>query len=330
VKHIAVIGGGAWGTAISTLLANNGHHVKLWCFDPENAEKIKCAQINEKYLPGIQLDEKITPVTDLKEAICGARWVFEAIPVKFLRSILERTRDCFNQDQVWVLLSKGIEKDTLLLPSQIIDDVFSFKAQKAVISGPSFALEVARKQMTGVTIAATDYAIGQGLHKLLASDYFCSNLSTDLIGVQVGGAVKNVITLAIGILDGAGYTDNTKTFVLTRGLQEIAMLISMLDGEPETAYDFSGVGDLVLTAMGTRSRNLEVGKRIGKGKTLEQILKATGYIPEGINTAHSINQLITEKKLKLPVCQGVYQMIFEKISVDDFLKHVMDKKSSTR
>lgn len=326
MKHIAVIGAGAFGTSIATLLAHNGYHVKLWCFDPEQVQKIACSQENEKYLPGITLDKKIEPVSNLKEALCGAEWVFEAIPVKFLRSVLEQTRDCFTDDHVWVILSKGIENKTLLLPSQIIDNVFKTKTRKAVISGPSFAHDLAHKQPTGVSIAATDFVIGQELQKLLSSDYFCSELTTDLIGVQVGGAIKNVITLAIGILEGAGYTDNTKALVVTRGLQEIALLIATLGGRPETAYSFAGVGDLVLTAMGNRSRNLKVGKLLGQGKKLETILQETGFIPEGINSVKSINQLIKEKTISLPVCESVYQMIFEKLSVEDFLKKMVERQ----
>ncbi len=323
MKTVCMIGEGAWGTAVATLLAHNGYTVKLWCHDAHVVDTIKKTRCNERYLPGITLDEKIKPTADLNEAICDVQYIFEAIPIKYLRSVLQQAKPCFSPDQIWVILSKGIEQDTLLLPTQMLDDVFGVDVQKAVFAGPSFAHDVASKQVTAVTIGTSDCAFGETLQKFLANDYFRPYFSEDMIGVQVGSAFKNVITLGIGLLDGAGYTDNPKAFLFTRGLYEIVQLAQAMGGRQETVYGLSGIGDLVLTAMGKLSKNLEVGKRLGVGQSLDAILGQTGYIPEGINAVKSIDQLIAKYKLQLPICQGIYDVIFEGESLEAMLRKLM-------
>jgi glycerol-3-phosphate dehydrogenase (NAD(P)+) len=320
---MCVIGEGAWGTAVATLLAANGYEVRLWCYDPAVAENIAAMRTNDRYLPGIVLDHAIHPTTDMREAICGARWVFEAIPVQFLRDVLQKTIICFSPEQVWVILSKGIEQETLMLPSQIIDDVFGYKLYKAVFAGPSFAYDLARKQPTAVTLAATDCSAALELQAVLANDYFRPYISLDFIGVQLGGALKNVFALGVGILDGAGFADNAKAFLLTRGLHEMELLTIALGGKKETLYGLSGIGDLVMTAMGGHSRNLAVGRALGKGEKIAAILERTGYIPEGINTVTSIHQLLMKKKIRAPICLGIYQIIFESKSVESFIHELM-------
>jgi len=323
MKSVCMIGEGAWGTAVATLLVHNGYTVKLWCHDASVVDTIKQTRENKRYLPGIMLDEKIEPTAQLDEAVCGVQYVFEAIPITYLRSVLQDAKPCFSQEQIWVVLSKGIEQDTLLLPTQILDDVFGTDVQKAMFAGPSFAHDVASKQITAVTIGTPDCAFGSELQKMLANEYFRPYFSTDMIGVQVGSALKNVITLGIGMLDGAGYTDNPKAFLFARGLHEIVQLAQTLGGKQETIYGLSGVGDLVLTAMGKLSKNLEVGRRLGAGQSLDEILEQTGYIPEGINTVKAVNQLIAKHKLPLPICQGIYEVIFESQSLEAMLKKLM-------
>ncbi len=322
-QTVAMLGSGAWGTAVATVLAKNGHVVKLWCHSHAVSEEINNHRSNEKYLPGIKLHENIQAVTDLDEATCGVKWVFEAIPVKFLREMLEKAQSCFDSDQVWVVLSKGIEQDTLLLPTQIIDDVFGSDTHKAVFAGPSFADDVAREQLTGVSVAATHCDLGFELQALLQNDYFRPYIATDMIGVQVGAALKNVITLGVGLLDGAGYTDNTKAFFITHGLHEMVLCAQALGGERNTLYGFSGVGDLVLTSMGSLSRNLMVGKKLGAGDELQAILDATGAIPEGVNTIKSVYQLMRKHDLNLPICQGIYEVVFENKKLEVMLKQLM-------
>ncbi len=308
---IAIVGAGAWGTSIATVCAHNGHEVLLWAYEQQVVDDINNDHENKRYLPGISLDHRIKATNDLESALCDVQWVFEAVPVAFLRETLKKTIHCFSQEQIWVITSKGIEQHTLMLPSQIVDEVFGDIINKAVMAGPSFAYDLAEQQMTGIAVAAQDCALADKLQTLLANEYLRPYVSLDMIGVQLGGALKNVIALGVGMLDGARCTDNAKAFIFTRGLHEMVQLGMKLGAKQETFYGLSGVGDMVLTAMGTRSRNLEVGKRLGTGQTLDAILQETGYIPEGVNTVQSLHQLMDKQEIKMPVCQGIYEVIFE-------------------
>jgi len=323
MKTVCVLGAGAWGTAVATLLANNGYNVRLWSHEDDVVREICKQRINTTYLPGIVLDPRIEATTDLQQAICGASWIFEAVPVKFLRDVLQKALPCYNSGQTWVVLSKGIEQKTLLLPTQIIDDVFGRATKKAVFSGPSFAADLAKKQITAVTLAATDCAVALELQKVLANHYFRPYISLDIIGAQVGGAIKNVLTLGIGMLDGAGYSDNAKAFLLTRGLHEIVQIAVALGGRQETIYGLSGVGDLVLTSMGNLSKNLALGKRLGQGDSLTSLSASSSVVPEGINTIQSVYELIERYKLDLPICQGLYHVIFNEKTINEFLAQLM-------
>lgn len=322
-QRVCVLGDGAWGTAVALLLANNGHRVSLWCHNQQVADTIAQRHCNEHYLPGILLPEAIVPTTSMQEALCGARWVFEAVPIKFLRSVVVHAQPHVTQDQQWVVLSKGIEKDTLMLARDIIDTVLGYSATKAIFSGPSFARDLAHKKITAVTIAAMDYQVSSELTTLLANDYFRPYISYDMIGTQLGGALKNVVALAIGMLDAAGYTDNTKVFILTLGLGEMIMFTRALGGQHQTVYGLSGLGDLVLTCMGSLSKNVAVGKQLGSGCTLDQLIAQSGTIPEGINTVVSVNQLAEKLNLTLPLFQGIYRIIFEHGSLEALLNDLM-------
>lgn len=322
-QKICVLGGGAWGTAVSTLLAHNGHDVKLWCFEPKIAHAISKDRCNERYLPGIQLDERIQAVTELQRALSDVTWVFEAIPVTFLRTVVQQCKPFFSPQQIWVVLSKGIENDTLLFPTQIIDDVFRTTVCTAVVSGPSFAKELAQNKMTAVTVATTDPPVGTELQEMLACDYFRPYRSDDPLGTQLGGALKNVLTLGIGMLDGAGFGDNTKALLLTTGLKEMVSCARALGAKEQTIYGLSGVGDVVLSSMSVLSRNLVVGKRLGSGQSLERALEETGFIPEGINTVKSVHKLADREGVKLPILGGLYQVIFGDKTIEGLLQELM-------
>jgi glycerol-3-phosphate dehydrogenase (NAD(P)+) len=324
-KDVCILGEGAFGTAIAMLLAHNGYTVRLWCYDAAVAQVIKEKHVNERYFPGVTLSSRIEPTTNINQALTDVRWVFEAIPVKYLRSVLIQVKPYFQHNQVWVILSKGIEQDSLLLPSQIVDNVFTVPIQKAVVTGPSFAHEVAQKQITAVALSSTDHVIAHELHTVLANDYFHLYITPDIIGVQIGAALKNVIALGIGMLDGAQYGDNPKAFFFTKGLQEIAHISVMLGGHQETIYGLAGVGDLVLTSLGKSSRNLEIGRRLGKGEKLETIIQKIGSIPEGINTVVAFYQLLQKYSIQAPLCQGIYELIFGTQTIETVLKQLFNK-----
>lgn len=323
MKQISILGAGAWGSAVACLLADNGYSVMVWCHEPAIATAINNTHTNERYLPGVKLSPLIKASVELKEAIAHSQWIFEAVPVKFLRSVLQQAKPFYAQSQKWVIMSKGIEKDTLMLPSQILDDVFDVNVHKAIFSGPSFAADLAKKQITGVTIAAQSCEIGLELQSMLANSYFRPYISLDIIGVQAGGALKNIIAIGMGILKGAGYTDNAQAYLFTRGLHEIVQLTTMLGGKRETVYGLSGAGDLVLTAMGNLSRNMLLGQQLGAGKTLAAITAEWGTLPEGINTVQSVHQLARKHSLNLPICNGIYELIFNNKFTEDFLSQLM-------
>jgi glycerol-3-phosphate dehydrogenase (NAD(P)+) len=323
MKKVSILGDGAWGTAVACLLADNGYQVTIWCHDHTVADAINNTHINERYLPGVTLSPYIQATTSLQDALANAQWIFEAVPVKFLRVVLEKAKPFYNDQQTWVIMSKGIEQDTLMLPSQILDDVFKADVRKTVFSGPSFAADLAKKQITGVTIAAQSCEVGLELQTMLANSYFRPYISLDIIGVQAGGALKNIIAIGMGILKGADYTDNAQAYLFTRGLHEIVQLTTMLGGKHETVYGLSGVGDLVLTAMGNLSRNMLLGQQLGSGKTLQEISVAWGTLPEGINTVQSVHQLALKHSLNLPICNGLYQVIFHDKSTEVFLRELM-------
>ena len=323
-QTISILGAGAFGTSIANLIADNGYKVKLWCYEEEVLQSIKTKQENTMYFSGIKLNPNIIPTNDLEDAIKSSQWIFEAIPVKFLRNILTQTKDYFAKDQIIVSLSKGIEQETLFLPTQIIDDVFSNDIKKAVMAGPNFAKEIAQKYLSATTICSEDEKITAELSKILSNSYFKTEISQDLIGIQVGGAIKNVITLAAGIAQGFNSSLNTNAYLITKGLREIEIICKALGGNEKTISDLAGLGDLILSATGSLSRNLRVGELLGQGKTLKDIEKEFKTLPEGINTTKSVYDLIQKHKLELPICLGTYQVIFEGKSVNEFLDQISD------
>jgi len=306
--RVAVLGGGAFGTAFAQLLAQQtGQTIALWCYEQEVAQGIKKNRCNERYLPNITLEKNIEPTTDLQTALEGSDYIFEAVPVKFMRSVLEKCKPFYDKNQVWVVLSKGIEKETLLLPTELIEDVFVAKVQTAVISGPSFAKELASKAVTGVDVASKDKRVARNLKELLSKNFFSAFISQDPVGVQLCGALKNILALGVGMLE----AENTKALFLTKGLAEVAELVVACGGKKETVYGLCGVGDMVLTCMGKQSRNLAVGKRLAFGQPLGEILKETGFISEGINTVRSVKKMVDQHKIDLPILSGMYEVIFE-------------------
>ena len=325
---IAIIGAGAWGTALATVCAHNGHDVMLWAYESYVADDINNFHENKTYLKGITLSSQIKASNDLAHVLQDALWVFLAVPVPFLRNVLHAAKVYAVPDQTWIVTCKGIEQETLMLPSQILDDVFGSTVKKAIIAGPSFARNLAEKDITGVTLAAENKCLATALQQILTNIYFRPYLSEDLIGVQLGAALKNVLTLGIGMLEGAHFNDNAKALLMTNGLRETVELGYALGAYKDTFYGLSGVGDLVLTAFGKSSRNLYVGKRLGQGASLEQLAQELPIFPEGINTARAVFQLIQREEISLPILTGIYQVIFEGRSLHDMLAFLMTRSLS--
>lgn len=307
---ISILGAGSWGTAVATVLANNGYNVKLWCFEQSVVDDITKNRVNKKYLPQIKLDEKITATSSIKDCIEKADIIFEAVPVLFLRRVLDTAKPFVKKEKSWVVLSKGIEKDTLLFPTQIIEDVFDFKPEIAVLSGPNFANQLGQKELTASLVASKSEKLLKNLKEILSNEYFKIYLSDDLIGAQVGGALKNVISLVLGAVEGFGYKENRSAFFLTIGFLEIIKFAEFFGGKTETICGLSGLGDLALGLIGKKNRNYKVGVLFGQGKSLKEVSEMLDVLPEGINTVESVNQIIKKEKLDLPVLSSAYKIVF--------------------
>ncbi|MFT6765327.1 MAG: glycerol-3-phosphate dehydrogenase (NAD(P)+) [Alteromonas naphthalenivorans] len=302
---VTILGSGAWGTAIATVLAHNHHEVTLWTHEQDVVQTINEQHVNTHYLPDVLLHHAISATTNKEQALHQADWVFEAIPVKYMRSVLEQFVPYYTQEQQWVVLSKGIEQNTKLLPSQILDDVFSSSVQSVVLAGPSFAKDVVAQQLTAVSIASKHSILLNNLKELMTTDYFKLSPTEDVIGVQLCAALKNVITFGIGMLNGLMCTDNTKAFFFVQSLKEMRQLVIACGGQASTVEGYAGVGDLILTAFGLHSRNLIAGKAfIDKTEQPNQRV-----VPESLNTIVSVNQLIEEKNLHLVLLKSIYSVV---------------------
>jgi glycerol-3-phosphate dehydrogenase (NAD(P)+) len=324
MKRITILGAGAWGTALATVLAQNGYEVILWCHEKNTADQITNNHTNSLFLPDIILDRSITATSSLEQACTGANWIFEAVPVKFLRSVFLAAAPFITQDQKFVLLSKGLENDTLFLPSQILGDVFGSVHDYAVLAGPSFAMDLACKQLTGVVIASKHPQMIDELKQLLENEYFSVTSSQDVVGVQLCSALKNVITFVVGILDGAGYTDNTKVLFFVKAVEQMKILVVASNGQASTVDGLAGIGDAILTAFGKRSRNLSVGQRMGSGESIDSIQKTLDTVPESFNSISAIHQSIIAKKLSLPLFEALDELMQGSRSIASFVSLIKD------
>jgi glycerol-3-phosphate dehydrogenase (NAD(P)+) len=318
VKSIGMIGEGAWGIAIASLLAENGYHVSLWCCEKDVAQQINKEHVNSRYMPGYELSPNIVAHVDLKDVACH-NWVFISTPTKFFRDVVTKCKSYYRMNQRWVILSKGIENETLMLPSQILEHVLSSRIHYAVLGGPSFAHGVMDKSVTGVNIAASDHSIAEDVAVLVRNSWFRPFVIDDVLGLQLGGALKNVVALLMGIVKGLNGSDNTRAFLFTRAWQEMCALSIALGAQEKTLFDLAGLGDLFLTASGGTSRNFAVGKLFGRGYALTRILDETGFTPEGLNTIKTVQELTRKYDLVLPLAQQLYQVIFKGKTVSSLI-----------
>lgn len=319
-KKITVLGAGSWGTALASLLADKGHSVTLWCFEQEVVDDIVEHNINKKYLPGIEINDQIIATSSLKESFQDSEVIFEVIPTLFLREVLVQAKEYVKKDQIWVLLSKGIEHETLAFPEDIVTEILDFEPSISILSGPNFAQQIIKKELTGTVVAAKDKKTANKIKDICQTDYFKIVLSHDVCGVQVCGALKNVISLFLGILDGAEYVENTRAYFLTRGFDEMQLLVQHYNGKIETVYGLAGLGDVMLGLIGERNRNYTAGVMIGKGSDINDMSRMIDVLPEGINTVKSVQRIIEKNNLVLPICSGAYDILFEGKSVRDVVK----------
>jgi len=311
IKKAAVIGAGGWGTAFSLLLSQQEIETRLWVREREVFEELKNSRINSAFLPGVVLPSDIFFTQDMAEAMDRAEVIFVAVPSRYCRQIYSEMAPYLTPVQIVVSLTKGIEEKTLLRMTEIMSQIFACRPHLAVLSGPSFAREVAAGLPTAVVVASEKIETAERIQKSLASLNFRIYTSQDVKGVEIAGAVKNVIALACGLSDGLNFGHNARASLITRGLVEMTKLGLKLGARQETFYGLAGIGDLVLTATGKLSRNYQVGYQIGQGKKLEEILAGMKMVAEGVTTAISIRDLARREKVDMPICQEVYQILYE-------------------
>lgn len=319
--NVAVLGEGAWGSALALLLAHNGCSVTLWCHDPEVMHEIQQVHTNNRYLPAHTFPPAIIPTQDLG-VVAQQDIIFEALPVQFLRSVV--THMSFQDVQpAWVILSKGIDRMALHIPSQLVQELLPYQAQLGVVYGPSFAHELAQRQYTALMLAASSAQLEQQLYTILNTAYCRIAIHDDMVGMQWCGILKNVLALAVGMAEGAGYGKNAQCALLTRGLHEMYLLVAAFGGNPHTVYTLCGVGDVVLTAF-ANGRNKQVGQQLGAGKKVDEVLANVSYIPESINTVYGLEALLKKNNLNVPLFSNICWVITQGVRVQDALQYIFE------
>lgn len=323
---VTVLGAGSWGTALSMVLADNGHDVRLWTHRKEQADLMNQTRKNEQYLKG-ELPDRIIAYDHLERAIEDTEAIIIVVPTKAIRDVCRQLQKALEHYPLLVHATKGIEPHSLKRISEMIHeeiDRYSYD-EIVVLSGPSHAEEVALRQPTTVTVSSINEEYANRAQSLFINDYFRVYTSTDLIGLELGGALKNIIALGAGISDGLGYGDNAKAALLTRGLAEIARLGVSLGANPISFLGLSGVGDLVVTCTSSHSRNWKAGYLLGQGETLDQVLKHMGMVVEGIETTKAAYHLAKQQKIEMPITTGLYNVLFQQKNPKDVVESLMTR-----
>lgn len=327
-KNISIIGDGGMGTVLGMLLCEKNLHVKMWGYDEKQLMEMAAARENIKFLPGYKLPENLEFEPDDKKIFEGVDMVISAVPCQFTRSIWTRLKQYTPKNIPIVSITKGIENKTLLRPSEIITEVLELKDDKrlAELSGPTIADELARKLPATACVAGRDEELIEQLQVTFSTNWFRVYTNTDIVGVELAGAMKNIIAIAAGIIDGIKAGDNSKAALVTRGLTEITRLGLACGAHPETFTGLTGLGDLVTTCISPSGRNRSFGEKIGKGQTVEQAKKSTQSVVEGIATCESVIELAKQKDVEMPITQAIYEIVFENKHVQQAIDELMNRK----
>jgi glycerol-3-phosphate dehydrogenase (NAD(P)+) len=325
--RIGVVGAGSWGTALADLIANKGFSVNLWAYEPEVVEQIQNDRENQYFLPGFKLSDNITASNDLGSVVADKELAVIVVPSHVMRDTTQKMAGHISAETIVVSASKGIENKTLMTMSGVIRETLpEIPDQRlAVISGPSFAKEVVQQMPTVVTVASKDPATAGLVQHIFATPYFRVYSADDMLGVELGGSVKNVIAIAAGVVDGLGLGLNTRAALITRGMTEIRRLGVKLGANPRTFTGLAGFGDLVLTCTGALSRNHMVGKKIGEGRKLKEILAEMRMVAEGVKTAKSIYNLSRKVGVDMPISQEMYRILYEDLSPKEAVYRLMTR-----
>ena len=333
MKSAAVLGAGSWGTALARLLSEKGVRTSLWARKRETAQKIREDGQNRLYLPGFPLPSSLEVTHDLERALRDMEVVLLAVPSHGMRQTAEQMAEIIGsirkglRPRIFVSAAKGIENETLMTMTEVLSQVLPERNSHglAVLSGPSFAKEVAQGMPTAVTVAAFSEETAAGLTGLFSTDFFRVYSTLDVTGVQLGGAVKNVMAVAAGISDGLGFGTNTRAALITRGLAEMSRLGLKFGANPLTFAGLAGLGDLVLTCTGDLSRNRQVGLKLGKGQGMEEILSSMNQVAEGVRTSKSLYRLSKKHRVEMPITAEVYKVIYENLAPKKAVRSLLDR-----
>lgn len=311
--NIGVIGAGAWGTTLADLLAKKGHAVTLWAYEADLVERMRQNRKNDLYLSGFTLDDRLEFTHDLAEVTAGKEMLVLVAPSQVMRHVVRQAEPHIGPGTILVSAAKGIENDSLLPMSEVLREILPEEKFRRLVflSGPTFAREVAAEMPTAVTVAAADEAVARQVQELFSCHYFRVYRSSDVIGVELGGALKNVIAVAAGICDGLGYGYNARAALISRGLVEMTRIGVAMGAQEKTFHGLSGMGDLVLTCTGDLSRNRTVGLELGRGRKLEEVLSGMRVVAEGLKTALSAYQLAAKLDVETPIINEMYRILYE-------------------
>jgi len=324
---IGLVGAGSWGTALSILLAEKKHKVDLWVRRSQLLEEIEQEGENKTYLPGIKIPSLVQPTMDLEKAVRGKQVVVICVPTRAVREITKMIIGYLEPGAIVLSATKGIDTQTRHSPSEIISSLLPKGSRQkiAVLSGPNHAEEVSRKVPTATVIASQEKEVAEYLQEVFTTSYFRAYTNPDIKGVELAGALKNVIAIAVGISDGLGFGDNTRATLITRGLVEIARLGTAMGARVETFNGLAGLGDLVATCTSKHSRNRYVGEELGRGRSLKEIVAGMKMVAEGIDTSRAVYHMSGENKLDMPICKEVYRILFEGKTPASGVETLMDR-----
>lgn len=324
---VAVLGAGSWGTALSMVLVENGHEVRLWSRNSTQAKEINDKHTNQQYLPGIELPESLKGSSDLTHTLQDVDTVLFVVPTKAIRQMAKDIVPYLSEKIMIVHASKGLEQETHKRISEILAEEIPTEKRCgiAVLSGPSHAEEVAVKDLTTITAACSQLEKAEYVQNLFMNDYFRVYTNQDVIGVELGGALKNIIAVGAGALAGIGYGDNAKAALMTRGLMEITRLGVSFGADPLTFLGLSGVGDLIVTCTSVHSRNWRAGKLLGEGKNVEEVLENMGMVVEGISTTKAAYELAKQKNVEMPITTAIYEVLYNKANVKEVVGELMNR-----
>lgn len=327
-NRTTVVGAGSWGTTLAILLADKGHRVRLWVYEKELAEEMQETRENKTYLPGHRLSDNITITSSIKDAVSDSEIIVFVVPSHVARGVIKELSHLVSKGTIIVSATKGIENDTLMPISDVFKEILPKACHNnlAFLSGPSFAKEVVQKMPTAVALASYDRKAGEIIQQAFSTDYFRVFTNSDVIGVELGGALKNVIAIAAGIADGMGFGHNTRAAIITRGLAEMTRLGIAMGAEPATFAGLSGLGDLVLTCTGELSRNRTVGLRLGKGEKLKDILASMKMVAEGVKTTKAVYALSKRYDIEMPIPNEVYYILYEDKDVKQSARDLMNRE----